>query len=417
MLLFRPTTNNETLKHFPGIDHQRSDPVTKYSRIRMPLASTRNALVLLMAMTLMGEATAGPSQAHFGSHPQGTHGQDTARYERVPSPDVAGQTPEASTHHKDDAVQDQNATPPLACSSGGRAYRKSLLITAFPRREQAEANAGGLWGAEQALAERLGEHLARGDQLFQYQLIPQSLPEPSVNSGQPIRQLANEHGTQLVLSGTLHDLGMARPEDALNPGLATRTRNAAVSVLRLKPEWDTRQRDFVLQLNLHDGHTGQTLLTRSYRLQGIWNPKRPERARFGTPAFWETDYGRKIEGVLAEAGQALNEAIRCQPLVARLEQPRVGATTLLRAGYTQGLQAGDRLPLYRISLRPIPGEYRQYSAHRLDSGTHLRVEKVYAHSSEVRLEGATTLHGEHLAVTPGQVPPRDEVYTWLREQD
>ena len=56
--------------------------------------------------------------------------------------------------------------------------------------------------------------LARGNQLYQYQLIGQSLPETSANSGQPIRQLAREHGTQLVLSGALHDLGMARPGDA-----------------------------------------------------------------------------------------------------------------------------------------------------------------------------------------------------------
>ena len=415
MLLFRPTTQYETLKHFPGIDHQRSDPVTKYSRLPLPLALARNALLLLMAAALMGDATAGPSQPHFGSHPQGTHGQHTAQYEPVSGSDPGAPNPAATASPSIGASRTETSTAAPACPHGAREYRKSLLITAFPRRERAEANAGGLWGAEQALAERLGEHLARGNQLFQYQLIGQSLPEPSANSGQPIRQLAREHGTQLVLSGTLHDLGMARPGDALNPGLVTRARNTAVSTLRLKPEWDTRQRDFVLQLNLHDGHTGQRLHTRSYRLAGIWNPRRPERARFGTPAFWETDYGQKIEAVLAEAGQALNEVIRCQPLVARLDPPRSGATTLLHAGHVQGLQVGDRLPLHRISLRPIPGEYRQYSAHRLESGVHLRVEKVHPQTSEVRLEGATSLHGEHYAVTPGQAPSENEVYTWLQD--
>ncbi len=372
--------------------------MTEYNGAQRLQRSLLRTLAVLLATAVAGPTAAGPSQPHFGSHPQGKHGQHTTQ------PVVAA---EATASSEPDI--------PRACPTGGREYRKSLLITAFPRQEQASANAGGLWGAEHALAERIGKHLAESGQLFQYQLIPDSLPQNAINPSQPIRQLAREHGTQLILSGALYDLGMAHPKDALNPGLITRTRNATVSTLRLKPEWDTRQRDFVLQLQLHDGATGQLVHSRDYRLQGIWNPKRPERARFGTPAFWTTEYGQKIEQVMAEASEDLNEAIRCQPLMARLDRPQAGAPTLLHAGRAQGLQEGDRLPLHRVSLRNIPGEYRQYSAHRLDSGVHLRVEKVYAHYSEVRLENATTLHGEHLAVTPGQETPRPETYTWHLE--
>lgn len=382
--------------------------MTEYSGAHTLQTFSRRALALLLITALTGPATAGPSQPNFGSHPQGKHGQHTAQYVVAPAADP--EEPMATEPQADNKPE-----VPRACPTGGREYRKSLLITAFPRREQAGANAGGLWGAEQALAERIGAHLAGGGQLFQYQLIPDSLPEDSTNPGQPIRQLAREYDTQLVLSGTLHDLGMAHPKDALNPGLITRTRNAAVNTLRLNPEWDTRQRDFVLQLELHDGATGQPVFSQDYRLQGIWDPKHPERARFGTPAFWKTEYGQEIEKVMAEASADLNEALRCQPLIARLDRPLSGAPTLLNAGQAQGLRAGDRLPLHRVSLRQIPGEYRQYSAHRLDSGAHLRVERVYPHYSEVRLESATTLHGEHLAVTPGQESPQAETYSWHRE--
>lgn len=375
--------------------------MTEYSGEQRFQRSLLSALALVLATAVASPALAGPSQTHFGSHPQGKHGQHPAQSV------LASEVTEATA----DSAPDRGH----ACPTGGREYRKSLLITAFPRQEQASANAGGLWGAEQALAERVGKHLAESGQLFQYQLIPDSLPKNTINPGQPIRQLAREHGTQLVLSGALHDLGMAHPKDALDPGLITRTRNATVSTLRLKPEWDTRQREFVLQLQLHDGATGQLVHSRNYRLQGVWNPKRPERARFGTPAFWTTEYGQKIEQVMADASGDLSEAIRCQPLMARLDRPQAGAPTLLHAGRAQGLQEGDRLPLHRVSLRSIPGEYRQYSAHRLDSGMHLRVEKVYAYHSEVHLENATTLHGEHLAVTPGQETPQAETYTWHLE--
>ncbi len=397
--------------------------MTEYSGEQTSQAPLWRTLALLLATSLAGSAVAGPSQPHFGSHPQGTHGQHTAKYllatelnePALTEPEATAPSPETDAEQEPVASEEATSDVHRACPTGGREYRKSLLITAFPRREQAGANAGGLWGAEQALAERLGEHLAGGDQLFEYRLIQDSLPDDSINPSQPIRQLAREHQTQLVLSGALYDLGMAHARDALNPGLITRTRNAAVGALRLRPEWDTRQRDFVLQLQLHDGSTGQTVHTREYRLQGVWNPKRPERARFGSPAFWETGYGREIERVMAQAGEDLNEAIRCQPLMARLDRPQPGAVTLLHAGRAQGLQAGDRLPLHRVSLRNIPGEYQQYSAHRLASGAHLRVETVYAHHSEVRLESDTTLHGEHFAVTPGQETPQAETYTWRSE--
>lgn len=385
--------------------------MTEYNRLsRLSATVSRGALALLLMAHLAGPASAGPSQTHFGSYPQGHHGQLSTspsaqgEQQKGPAPDLA-------------SPQESEANPPteLACPGDGRHYRKSLLITALPRQEHPEANAGGLWGAEQALAQRLGAQLAGGDQLFRHQIIGQSLPEQATNPSQPIRQLAREHASQLVLSGKLVDRGMARPEDTLNPSLTTRTRNVAVRALRLWPEWDSRQRTLVLQLTLYNGHTGQPLHQKTYDVQGVWNPKRPERARFGTPAFWATDYGQALERTLEIAGEELNELIRCQPLMARLEPPRAGRPQLLHAGRAQGLEAGDRLALQRISLRQIPGEYRQYSAHTLDSGAYVRVEKTYTNYSEVRLESPVTLHGEHIAVTPGQATSHPESYTWLGE--
>lgn len=346
--------------------------------------SYSSVLTVLLAATLSLGAHAGPSLPHLGDYPQG----DPHR--------TAGSGPE-------DNANAAPATPPpmTLCPTQGRSYRKSLLVTAFPRRGDASANGGGLQGAEQALPEWLAGRLADTGALFHHQTLGASLPLGTpAETAQRAREMARERQAQLVLTGALLDLGMARPKDLLNPGLITRGRNAAVSTFGLNEEWDTRQRHFVLHLELLDGVTGNAVFRHEYRLRGVWNPNHPGRARFGTPAFWETDYGQKVEQLLTEAGTHLEEAIRCQPLVARLNRSAPGAVPLLEAGRVQGLEAGDRLPLHRVSLRQIPGEYRQYTAHLLASGATLLVERAYAHSSEVRLEGDWALYGEHLAVTP-----------------
>ncbi|WP_347330668.1 flagella assembly protein FlgT middle domain-containing protein [Marinimicrobium locisalis] len=351
------------------------------------MRSYSSALAVLLAAMLTMGTQAGPSLPHLGDYPQG----DPRR--------VGAAEP---TTEEEAATQPEAPSALTLCPAQERVYRKSLLVTAFPRRGDASANGGGLQGAEQALPEWLAGRLANSGALFHHQTLNASLPMGSpAETAQQARQLARERQTQLVLTGALLDLGMARPKDLLNPDLITRGRNATVSTFGLNEEWDTRQRHFVLHLELLDGVTGNAVFRHEYRLRGVWNPKHPARARFGTPAFWETDYGEKVEQLLMEAGAHLEEAIRCQPLVARLNRAAPGSAPLLEAGRVQGLETGDRLPLHRVSLRQIPGEYRLYTAHLLASGATLTVVRAYAHSSEVKLEGDWALYGEHLAVAPG----------------
>lgn len=340
-------------------------------------------VALLAAVLLFSGLTwAGPSLPHLGEYPQGSPRHAT----------------EPTTESE---AEDTEPAPPALCPASERDYRKSLLITAFPRRGEASANGGGLQGMERALPEWLANHLAGSGTTFHQQVLSASFPAGSPGeTGQRARQLARDTQSQLILTGELLDLGMANPSDLLNPGLLTRGRNAAVSTFGLNEAWDSRQRHLVLQLTLLNGLTGHPVFRREYRLSGVWDPRHPDRAHFGTPAFWKTGYGENVEKLLAQAGAELAEAIRCQPLVARLERTAPGAPALLRAGAIQGLQTGDQLPLHRVSLRAIPGEYRQYRAQLMDSGARLTVLSVKPHSSRVRVEGHRTLYGEHLAVTP-----------------
>ncbi|WP_341937434.1 flagella assembly protein FlgT middle domain-containing protein [Marinimicrobium sp. C2-29] len=367
------------------------------------------AALCLLALPVV----AGPSLPHLGEHPQG----QTGRVEPTPwtlpwsRQEDTSETDDANPETGESAALGADSAAPAGsaplCPASARHYRKSLLITAFPRRTPASSNAGRLHGAEQHLPRMLGEQLAGSGQLAGLQKIGQALPRAADNPtrrAQQVRQLAHRSNAQLVLTGELVELALAQDRAALAPGLLNRGRNALVGGLRLNPDWDTRQRDFVLELSLLDGLTGEPVYTQQFHRRGIWNPKRAERTAFGTPGFWETDYGEKIQALMEEVGAELNEAIRCVPLAARLEAARPGQPLILHAGVEQGLHPGDRLPLYRVAKRAVQGEYRQYSAHLIQSDARVTVREAYPDYSLVELEGDGPLRGTHVALSPGAQP-------------
>lgn len=372
--------------------------------LRFPPARAVIGALALLASALLGQPASGgvdqPRLERSGNDwLAGRWSGGTEKNAMGPPDDEPAPTEEAPT-----PSVPQPASDDYLCPAEQRDYRKSLLITSFGRRRQASNNAGRLWHAERELPALVGAALADSGRVFRYQLLERSLPLRSRGaSAQRVRELAREHRTQLVLSGELEDMGMARPRDAIDPGWLTRTRNAAVSSVGLS-DWDTRQRQFALTLRLREGPTGRTVFERRFQVRAIWNPEQAGRARFGSPDFWETEYGEKIAALVERAATSVAEAIRCQPLVARLDTGGTATAPILHAGRAQGLAEGDRLPLHRLDYRSIAGEYRQYRAQLLDSGVRLTVERVHEHYSEVRLEGSPKLYREHLAVTPAPSP-------------
>lgn len=63
-----------------------------------------------------------------------------------------------------------------------------------------------------------------------------------------------------------------------------------------------------------------------------------------TQRFWQTDYGKSIERVLNAAAQDVEEALRCETILADItlvQQHKV----LLNLGSRQGLKLGDELTI------------------------------------------------------------------------
>lgn len=289
------------------------------------------------------------------------------------------------------------------CPSGANQYRKSLLITAFPQRLPGSSNNGGLQAVEQRLPALLGEQLANRHAIDRPRLVALGLPNSRTHSSlelaQQARQLAEEGKAQLILSGEIVDMSMARPNDSFNPGIGSRARNTLVQALKLSPKFDSRQRDFVFEITLRDAITGAALLQRQYHTTGTWEPAPRQAPGFDSPAFWKTHYGEQVAELVERASDDLAKEIQCQPLMASLDLSAGAGRVMVHGGFNQGLKAGDQLQLYKLVFRTVPGEYQLYRAHLLDAQLKLTLKELEAGYSLATLSTDLELHGRYVALT------------------
>ena len=351
---------------------------------------------LTLALSLAAsETVAGPS-SHMGPHAQALSGRS------------GNHAQNSAPNSTQNAVQSTGELAEEALCPAAR-YRKNLLITRFPRAEMASANAGHLYQVEDQLPRLIGAQLDAHPAIADVHLLPVSLsntyPTGTPQHAQQVRELARTQNVQLILSGEIIDMSMARPGDTYTPSLASRARNGLASATYLR-RLDTRQREFVFQITLHDGITGAVLQQRHYHSRGVWAPGRPYSVGFGSPRFWRTDYGKQIAGSLALASTELAEEVSCLPLMASLDMKAGPGQIIVHSGAEQQLSPGDTLRLYQVITRSIPGAYQLHRTHLVDSGVELEIHEAHAAYSLASLANSTQLsdeldvrHGRYVALT------------------
>lgn len=282
-------------------------------------------------------------------------------------------------------------------------YSKNLLITRFPRSETALASAGHLYKVEEQLPQLIGAQLSAHPAIAQVRYLPASFsnihPIGTPQRAQQVRELARTQNVQLVLSGEIIDMSMARPNDTYTPSLASRARNGLATATHLR-RLDTRQREFVFQMTLFDGITGAALQQWHYHNRGVWAPGRPHSVGFGSPRFWRTHYGKQVADTLALASTELAGEISCLPLISDLETDTGPTQVIVRSGTEQQLRTGDTLRLYQVVTRAIPGAYQLHRTHLLDSQIEVQIQEAHATYSFGRLSEELDLrHGRYVALT------------------
>lgn len=233
------------------------------------------------------------------------------------------------------------------CPNSSQRYRKAIVVTGFGLAQPMQATLGHLENIEQALPGVLVDTLnnrgvshamdASHTSLYQDPRRAPAMATPQQRLTTSVA-LATQLGAQYVISGVVRDLSLA------GTSRPTERDDSLLSLFGLSEA--AQQRQFMLDVFVHDGLSGALLFQRNYTSSGQWDVPRQRAIGFATPEFWRTSYGSSVQGLLTRVVDDLQEVIRCQPFMARVVKAR-GTRLHIEASAGAGIRPGDKFKVYR----------------------------------------------------------------------
>jgi hypothetical protein len=205
--------------------------------------------------------------------------------------------------------------------------KKELLISPFFIENREQAIAGQLYELDQASTSLFIRKLEESSGSSLLKLLPQSIRQKELSYADR-GALQRNYGGRYLLKASLGDVSLGE---------------------RVGTNWSfwsdqDRERFFQLQLELSDIQEQKVLFSQTYQTSAVWEFRDTTVISPKTQRFWQTDYGKSIERVLNAAAQDVEEALRCETILANVtlvNQHKV----LLNLGSKQGLKVGDELTI------------------------------------------------------------------------
>jgi hypothetical protein len=279
-------------------------------------------------------------------------------------------------------------------------YKKSIAFTSFPRLSPLTSNAGQLHNVEQHLPLLLGSNLRNRHGMLTPLFVNQSLSLGGLGSGlddaAQAQLLARQNRVQYFVSGEINDMGMKSPQSMQGPNGLTRFISGTHDALGVKTPLDKRSRIFSFTLRVHDGITGQVVSTTNYQTYGLWQAGPEEAIGFDSPRFWQTDYGRQVQGLVAKASDQLAGVMNCEPFMARVDAKPYQQSVVIQGGTNNGLRTGDALDLYQLVYEPLTGEYQKYDTRVVKRDVRVYLTEVYPSHSVGHVTDNALLNGQYM---------------------
>ncbi len=205
--------------------------------------------------------------------------------------------------------------------------KKGLLVSPFFIENREQAISGQLYELDQASTSVFIQKLEESSASSLIKLLPQSIRQKELNYSDR-GALQRNYGGRYLLKASLGDISLGE---------------------RVGTNWtfwsdQDRERFYQLQLELSDIQEQKVLLSQTYQTSAVWEFRDTTVISPKTQRFWQTDYGKSIERVLNAAAQDVEEALRCETIMADItlvQQHKV----LLNLGSQQGLKLGDELTI------------------------------------------------------------------------
>ncbi len=282
----------------------------------------------------------------------------------------------------------------------GNSYKKAIAFTSFPRAVPLSSNLGALHQVEQHLPMLIGANLRNRHSL----LTPTYLRETfagagtlgELNAATQAQSLAKQHRVQFFITGMVDDMTLTFPNSVEKPSYYTRFVSGAHNFFNINTPLDKRSRIFSFTLEVRDGFTGQIIFSHQYQTFGKWKASSGTKMGFGSPQFWETDYGIQVQHLVARASNDLAGAINCQPYMARVDSSPGQQQIVIHSGTNNGLHSGDTLDLYQLVYQPITGEYQRFDTRMVKRNGRVYLTEIYPSHSIGHVVDETLLSGQYL---------------------
>lgn len=237
---------------------------------------------------------------------------------------------------------------PLCEVSQSSQYKKKVAVLGFSLQVPAQVNMGGLENIERGLAGQLSQRLKEQDALVVYEQSQVTLYADLQNAPSHYTEqltvsnaadYAKQAGVQFVVSGVIRDLSL-EDSDVFETSYWSKLKRLAGQT--------NQNRQFLVDLFVHDGFSGEIVWQKQFATRGEWRADLTEHVGFESPAFWNEEYGQQIAQVLNKMATNVTEQVSCQPFMTRISRVE-GKTLHFSAGASSGIRPGDTLALYRTS--------------------------------------------------------------------
>lgn len=246
--------------------------------------------------------------------------------------------------------EERNGIPfelnPQCSNQEASRIRKKVVVAGFNVEKPEQAVFGGLGSVGYASSQWLYRNLletgevlplsAPGRQMFA-SLLAGPTVETAGNRLEQYSAVSRQMGAQFVVSGIVRNLKVNRA-DSWDSSYASSIKRSLFSA-------DT-VREFVVDVVLHDGYTGQVVSEQRYTASGRWDIPRTGQVRFGSPEFNESGYGIAVAEVFDRITRDLMTTIDCQALLVPILEV-TGKDLLLDVGTKSGLLPGNKLRVVR----------------------------------------------------------------------
>lgn len=208
-------------------------------------------------------------------------------------------------------------------------FKKTVLLADIQLAAREDAIHGQLFGLPKDVKAQLERHIrdispAVSGHVYPHIVMQEQLTEPLISR-------LFQQGSQYILTASINDL-------------STGPKNHRFWQKAVK------ERFFSIGISLFDLFEQQVVFRQEYRTSAPW-PYKENTPDSHSQAFWNMEYGTKIDTVLNAAATDIQQQLQCAPLISTIKQVRQNQI-MLNAGKQQGLQEGSALELIQLQYHP-----------------------------------------------------------------